>query len=155
MTLDLVQGVVADTNVIISVLLNAHSEPEQAQWYRPHLEMRDVAISFQTHAELLVQREDQNWNSERLQRIMTDLTIVPMSPELVEAYVFIRAASIRRRERSRARILPPLISPADGWHAAAAWVLHRPLVTDDRKLAACDEVDIISRHADEVAVMSP
>ena len=136
--------VVPDTNIVVSLLSNKPDEVARAELYRPHLEDRALAISFQTEAELQVQREAQRWDETILARHLTDYEIVPISDELRECYIAIRSAAIRRNNRGEG----PLVSPADGWIAAAALLPHCPLVTHDRRLAQSPLIEVITELPD-------
>ena len=136
--------VVPDTNIVVSLLSNKPDEVARAELYRPHLEDRALAISFQTEAELQVQREAQQWDEAILARHLTDYEIVPISNELRECYIAIRSAAIRRNNRGEG----PLVSPADGWIAAAALLLQCPLVTHDRRLAQSPLIEVITELPD-------
>ena len=57
---------VIDTNIIVSLLSNQPDEVRRAERYRRHLEGKAPAITFQTEAELLVQRAAQGWNSAKV-----------------------------------------------------------------------------------------
>lgn len=136
--------VVPDTNIVVSLLSNEPDEVTRAGLYRPHLENRALAISFQTEAELQVQREAQQWDAAILERHLAGYEIVPLSDELRECYIAIRSAAIRRNNRGEG----PLVSPADGWVAAAALLLQCPLVTHDRRLAQSPLIRVITELPD-------
>ena len=91
-----------------------------------------------------VQREVQQWDETILVRHLTDYEIVPISDELRECYIAIRSEAIRRNNRGEG----PLVSPADGWVAAAALMLQCPLVTHDRRLAQSPLIKVITELPD-------
>ena len=132
--------VVPDTSVIVSLLSNDHTEIALAELYRPHLEGRALAISFQTEAELLVLRETQGWDEAKLMAHLNRYEIVPFSDELRECYVAIRSEAIRMHEQGTGT----LVHPADAWIAAAALMLDCPLVTHDRRLAESPLIEVIT-----------
>ncbi len=122
---------VVDTNIIVSQLAG---DPDRASEYAPyqrHIDQRSLAISFQTVAELAVQRAIQAWDTAELEDVLSEIYMVEHSPELSECYRRVRTAAIRRNRRGE----EPLVGPADGWIAAAALLLDVPLVTHDRRLA--------------------
>lgn len=131
MILDPDAGVVADTQVIIYLLSGDLAHAELAEQYRPHLQNRPIAISFQTHAELLVAQEVQQWERIRFLTLISELEVVPWSPELLNYYVRARAAAYEAWKSGTAR----KIDAADGWVAATALAMNRPLVTHDDKLS--------------------
>lgn len=136
--------IVPDTSVIISLLSNRHDEVERAELYRRHLEGRAAAISFQTEAELQVQRETQRWDEAKLMNHLSNYEIVPLSDELRECYIAIRSEAVRRNKQGKGKLL----GPADGWIAAAALMLDCPLVTHDRQLAESPLIEVITELPD-------
>jgi len=135
---------VIDTNIIVSLLSNRPDELERAELYRRHLEGRALAIAFQTEAELRVQRAAQGWNSDKLAAQLSNYEVVPLSDDLLDCYVAVRAAAIGRNRQGRGG---PLLGPADGWIAAAALMLDCPLVTHDRKLSQSPLITAITELA--------
>ena len=133
-------GVVADTNVITYLLSSKETDAQLAERYRPHLEDRAVAISFQTEGELRVAQEVQEWDRARFERLMSGLEVVPWSDDLLACYVRVRSASIRRQIRGQGL----KIDAADGWVAAAALFLDCPLVTHDRVLSKSPLIETIT-----------
>ena len=140
MTLGALVDVVADTSVLVPVFTDRADQRHLANRYRPHLENKAVAISFQTVAELRVQAAAGTLNPTQMRSAVARFEIVPWSEELQECYIRIRAAAIARNQNDTGS----LVSPADGWIAAAALLLDRPLVTHDRKLAASPLIETIS-----------
>lgn len=140
MTTSAATGVVADTNVIAYLLSNKDSDAQLAERYRPHLENRPVAISFQTEGELRVAQEVQEWDHRRFESLLSGLEVIPWSEALLACYVRVRSASIRRHERGQG----PKIDAADGWVAAAALLLDCPLVTHDRSLSRSPLIETIT-----------
>ena len=132
--------IVPDTSIVISLLSNSPDEVVRAELYRHHLEGKAAAISFQTEAELQVQRETQGWDEAKLMDHLNSYEIVPFSDELRACYIAIRSAAVRRNRRNEG----PLVSPADGWIAAAALMLDCPLVTHDRKLSQSPLITVIT-----------
>ena len=140
MTLDPDAGVVADTQVIIYLLSGDSAHATLAEQYRPHLQDRPIAVSFQTHAELLVAQEVQQWERIKFLTLISELEVIPWSPELLSHYVRIRAAAYEAWKLGTAR----KIDAADGWIAATALALNRPLVTHDDKLSKSPLNEIIT-----------
>ena len=132
--------VVPDTSIVISLLSNRPEEVARAELYRRHLEGKAAAISFQTEAELQVQRETQRWDEAKLMNHLSNYEIVPFSDELRACYIAIRSEAVRRNRRNEG----PLVSPADGWIAATALMLDCPLVTHDRRLAESPLIEVIT-----------
>lgn len=132
--------IVPDSNIVISLLSNRPDEVRRAELYRRHLEGKAAAISFQTEAELQVQRETQSWDEAKLIHQLGYYEIVPFSDELRECYIAIRSEAVRRNRRNEG----PLVSPADGWIAAAALMLDCPLVTHDRRLSQSPLITVIT-----------
>ena len=135
--------VVVDTNILIHRLSNKPSDQALVDRYRPHIDGRAVSISFQTQGELLVGREMQNWDPQRFDSLMRTFTVVEWSERLLACYVRIRAAAIDRWNRGEG----PKIDAADGWIAAAALLLGRPLVTHDERLSKCPLIETITELA--------
>ena len=133
-------GVVVDTNIITYILSNRPADVRLAERYRPHLEGRLIAISFQTEAELLVARERQQWDREAFQRLLSPYQVVPWSEQLRACYVRVRAAALIRNQRGQG----PKLDAADGWVVAAALMLDQPLVTHDEKLSRSPLIEVIT-----------
>ena len=53
-------------------------------------EGKAIAISFQTEAELMVQREAQGWDLTKLMTQMSNYEIVPFSDDLRGCYITLR-----------------------------------------------------------------
>ena len=123
--------IVVDTNIVVSLLSSHPDEVARTELYRSHIEGKAIAISFQTEAELMVQREAQGWDLTKLMTQISNYEIVPFSDDLRGCYITLRSEAIRRNRRNEG----PLLGPADGWIAAAALMLDCPLVTHDRKLS--------------------
>lgn len=148
MTLNTSVDIVVDTNVIVSVFSEDPAELATAESYRPHLEGRTVAISFQTEAELMTQQAAQGWDDDKMIDILARFEIVPWSEDLLAHYVSVRSEAIRRSRRFGSRQKRMIVGAADGWIAATALLLRCPLVTNDRQLAAQrDLLDIITELA--------
>lgn len=128
--------IVVDTNVIVSVFSENPAERVTAESYRPHLEGRSIAISFQTEAELRTQQAAQGWDDDKMIDILARFEIVPWSEDLLAQYVALRSEAIRRSRRYGSRQKRMIVGAADGWIGATALLLHCPLVTNDRQLAA-------------------
>lgn len=133
-------GVVVDTNVVSFLVSNQPRDVIIAERYRPHLEHRTVAISFQTDAELRVGIETQDWDRQQLMSILARFEVVPWSERLLDCYVRIRSASVERRRRTGEK----RIDAADGWVAAAALLLGRPLVTHDDALSRSPIIETVT-----------
>ena len=133
-------GVVADTSVVSFSLSDRPKDSLIADRYRQHLEDRPVAISFQTDAELLLGAETQGWDLQRYSSLVADFEIVGWSIRLLGCYVRIRSAAIDRRRRTGEK----RIDAADGWVAASALLLERPLVTHDGALSRSPLIETIT-----------
>ena len=144
MTPDPDAGVVADTQVVIYLLSGDPSHARFADLYRPHLQDRPVAISFQTEAEILLAQEVQNWDRRGFFSLLSEFEIIPWSPELLARYVQVRSAAYAAWRRGAAR----KIDAADGWVAATALEMNRPLVTHDDKLSKSPLNQIITELRD-------
>ncbi len=131
MTTDRYAGVVVDTNVLSYVLSPEPHGMRLAERYRPRLEGRAVAISFQTEGELRVSLATQHLDVRQFNALIADIEVIEWSSELLDCYVQARAASIERQRAGEGR----KIDAADGWVAATALLLDRPLVTHDLKLS--------------------
>ncbi|MBA4191414.1 MAG: twitching motility protein PilT [Planctomycetaceae bacterium] len=106
-----------DTN-IVSHILNRHT---LASAYQPHLTGYDLAISFQTHAELFEGANLAGWGATRrsgLQSLLATLTLLDGTAD-----VALRWAEIRVARRSQP------IGVADCWIAATALTYGLELVT--------------------------
>lgn len=106
-----------DTN-IVSYLLNGHT---LAAAYRPHLTGYDLAISFQTAAELLEGATLAGWGPARwaaLQSALATLTLLDGTGD-----VAVRWAEVRAARRAQP------IGVADCWIAATALTYGIDLVT--------------------------
>jgi predicted nucleic acid-binding protein len=106
-----------DTN-IVSYVLNRHT---LAAAYQPHLVGYDLAISFQTVAELLEGAALAGWGPTRwgeLQALLTTLTALDGTTDVAARWAEVRAA---RRARP--------IGVADCWIAATALTYGLELVT--------------------------
>ncbi len=136
-------GVVVDTNVLSYIYSPEPFGMELAERYRPHIEDCPVAISFQTEGELRVALATQNLDSHRFYTLIAEVEIVDWSHDLLDCYVRIRAAAIDRWNRGGG----PKIDAADGWVAAAALLLGRPLVTHDERLSKCPLIETITELA--------
>lgn len=131
-----------DTNVVSYLITSGLVAEDVVNFYRAQLDDKVVAISFQTWAELRVGAATQQTSVKALEAAVAGFAIVPHSDALLDAYVHLRA---KARERNR-RGLGPVLSAADGWVAAAAWLLNVPLVTHDRKLSDAPEITTITAH---------
>ena len=140
--------IVVDTNVIVSVFSDDLAEVETAKRYRPHLEGRSIAISFQTEAELMTQQAAQGWDDDKLVDILARFEIIRWSEDLLGHYVSLRSEAIRRSRKYGSRQRRMIVGAADGWIAATALLLRCPLVTNDRNLVAQRGlIDIITELA--------
>ncbi len=144
MTIGAQIDLVVDTNIIVSLLSNNAEEVEQAERYRPHLEGKSLAISFQTEAELWVQHSVQGWADEPLRRMIGRFHIVQHSPELHACYIRIRTEAFRRNSANK----EPRTGPADGWVAAAAMQLGVPLVTHDYRLSHAPLIHVVTEPSE-------
>jgi predicted nucleic acid-binding protein len=112
-----VERVVLDTN-LVSYRMKNHSFAER---YKPHLEGRELVISFMTAAELYEGAYRARWGPaklERLEEILRSYLVVESSPEVCRHWGQIRWE--RRRQP---------IATDDAWIAATARAHRWPLAT--------------------------
>lgn len=125
---------VVDTNIVSYMLGSA----PLALRYRPVVRGREVAMSFQTVAEVLYGARmghfppsfDTNWRELR-----DAWPTVPYDDELIDIYAAIRAQANRAGRG--------LTSP-DAWVASTALWLQVPLVTHDRDFRNIPELTVIT-----------
>lgn len=127
--------VLADTDVLSYVF----KRDTRGDLYRPHLDGRQVLISFMTVAELKFWAAERGWGPktcERLERFLEGFTVLYQDRALCEVWGVVMAAS-RRAGR-------PMAS-ADAWIAAAALSDGITLVTHNaRDFATLPALRIIS-----------
>lgn len=133
-----------DTNVASYLAPPDSSDQALADLYRPHLANQQLAIAFQTWAELRLGAELRGWSSSEVDDLLEPYEIIPWSEELVDIYVELRARAYIRNRRFRT----PRLSAADGWIAATAYRLEVPLVTHDRALSSIPEIEAITALPD-------
>jgi len=88
-----------DTN-IASYVLNGDPISER---YRPDLEGKALAISFQAMAELLVGWRLQQWNDRKFHSYIGSLIEIPYSVEIRDLFVQVRVEPLNRQTSSRGR----------------------------------------------------
>lgn len=112
-----------DTNVF-SYLVRGDTRAEP---YRAYLAGRQLAVSFQTVAELRRWAIERRWGVSRHRELtrLLDLVVV----YLVDDTIINAWAEITARLRPTGRP----ITDGDAWIAATAWVLDIPLVTHNRR----------------------
>ena len=96
-----------------------------AEYYLPHLQGREVVISFQTQEETLFGAYLAGWGERRmddLKRQMDQYQVLWPNPDLVDL-----CARLRAERRSAGRE----IEVADAWVAATALYLSCPLASHD------------------------
>ncbi|MBI3737178.1 type II toxin-antitoxin system VapC family toxin [Candidatus Sumerlaeota bacterium] len=111
------EGRILDTNAV-SYIMNGHTN---AQAYRPHLEGRELSISFMSVAELCEGAYRRGWDARRVRRFEEELgkyIVIPNSAVLCQIWGQVRA---QRRQQP--------IAVDDAWIAATALGLDCPLVT--------------------------
>ncbi|MDE2933593.1 MAG: PIN domain-containing protein [Chloroflexota bacterium] len=99
----------------------------RAARYRPHLQGRVAALSFQSIAELLQGAFQNNWGERRvghLRQAIGGHVTIPFDMEMVEHFARLRAA---RRKAGRE------VGVADAWIAATALWADCPVVTHNRR----------------------
>jgi tRNA(fMet)-specific endonuclease VapC len=112
-------ALVVDTDVV-SFLFR---DDTRADWYRPHLTGKVLALSFMTVAELDQWALEHQWGAARQQRLvehLADYLIHPYDRDLCRWWATVRVAC-RRIGRP--------IEGADAWIAATALLYDIPLVT--------------------------
>lgn len=129
-----------DTNVVSYLAPPDSNDQALADLYRPHLANQQLAIAFQTWAELRLGAELRGWSAAQLDDLLEQYEIIPWSEDLVDIYVELRARAYIRNRSFRT----PRLSAADGWIAATAFRLKVPLVTHDRALSSIPEIDAIT-----------
>ena len=111
--------------------------------YRPLLEGRPAIISFVTVAEIQFGATAAGWGPSRLQRLDRELhraEVVWPGPELVGAYVALRAWCVRNGHGLGQRD-----HEADRWIAATAIRLGVPLIAHDAIFVDIDGLTLISK----------
>ena len=131
-----VSMVVADSNIVSYI---ARRSPI-AEYYLPHLEHRQVVISFQTREEVLFGAYLAGWGERRvdaLKQQMGQYQVHWPDPELVDLCARLRA---ERRAAGRA------IQLADAWVAATALYLGCPLASHDGDFENIPGLQLIREH---------
>lgn len=111
------EAVVLDTDVC-SFLFKRNSRAER---YRPHLQNKQLCLSFQTVAELYQGAEQAGWSAERLARLeewLRQFVVLPYDNAIVRLWAHLR---VERQHQP--------IAPQDAWVAACAIHYGLPLVT--------------------------
>ncbi len=114
---------VVDTDVISF----AFKGDTRAKFYEPHLNGRQIVISFMTVAELYRWSEEKNWGMKRavsLEQHMRNFIVCPADPKLCKIWGRVMAESKIRGQN---------MSCADAWIAATALSFEIPLVTHNGK----------------------
>ncbi len=131
------QTVLVDTDVLSFIF---KADPK-AELYKPEIEGKIAALSFQTVAESLQGAYRQGWGEKRLESLRAEIRrylIVPFDWAMVEHFAQIRA---ERWKVGRE------IKVADCWIAATARHLGVPIVTHNRRdFAGTSGLTVIS-HA--------
>jgi tRNA(fMet)-specific endonuclease VapC len=115
--------ILVDTDVVSYIFGNR----PQADFFRPYLRHRTLAISFMTVGELYFGVYNRNWGSQRIAQLENHLknyVVVPYDYRVCQQWAKIRAA----RQRSGHQI-----GLADAWHAACALVHDCALATNNGK----------------------
>lgn len=111
----------------------------RAELYRGYLAGKEIAVSFQTVAELRRWGRTHRWGSARwqeLDRLLARITIYLVDDALIDAWAYLTAS----RERQGRPI-----ATGDAWIAATAWVQGLPLVThNNRHFADTEGLQVIS-----------
>lgn len=112
--------VVVDTDVVSFYLKN----DTRFEQYAMHLDGKQLVISFQTLAELLLWQELHNWGEVRRKRtselISRQFVIYPVDQQLCQRWAQLRS-EVQRAGR--------VIQSADAWIAATALLIEVPLAT--------------------------
>ena len=135
---------IADTNIVSYAMSSSPRDLEIAARYRRDLEACETVITFQSHAEILVGLERQQWDEAQLERMLARYRLLPWMMEMNEFYVAIQVEAARRGRDDPARRR----KAADVWNAAAALMLGVPLVTHnarDYRAAEALGLAVISR----------
>lgn len=111
----------------------------RAARYRPHLQGRVAALSFQSIAELLQGAFQNNWGERRVGHLRQAIgrhVAIPFDMEMAEHFARLRAA---RRRAGRE------IDAADAWVAATALWAGCPIVTHNRRdFSGIDGLELIT-----------
>ena len=116
--------VVVDTDVLSFYLKNDSRFANYAQ----ELDGKQLVISFQTHAELMLWQEIHNWGTARRDRVKNliaqQFIVFPVDEQLCRTW-----AQLRSDVQKAGRIL----HAADAWIAATAVALGAPLATHNAR----------------------
>ena len=130
----LLYPVVLDTTVASLVF----DKRPDAAFYQPHLENKRLVICFQTVAEMRYGGLQANWGISRrtaLEDFLETFDILVYSDRLATHWAEIMLDAQRAGRRLEA---------GDAWIAAAAKLLHAPLLTHDKDFspAACPSITV-------------
>lgn len=131
----MIQRLVVDTDVI-SFLFKGDT---RAKLYEPHLNGRQLIVSFMTVAELYRWAEHKNWALKRISQLdehLRKFVISPVDPNLCKKWAHITSEGDKKGKP---------IQCADAWIAATALSFGIPLVTHNTKdFANVDQLTVIS-----------
>jgi tRNA(fMet)-specific endonuclease VapC len=137
---------VVDTDVVSFVLKN----DTRAKLYEPHLNSRQLVVSFQTVAELYRWAAEKNWGSKRvldLEKRLRQYIVCPVDPKLCQIWAQVMADGKRNGKT---------IQCADGWVAAAALSYGIPLVSHNAKhFAGVDRLVLITETESSSSIIRP
>lgn len=129
------QSVVVDTDVVSLTF----KRDTRAKLYRPHLDGRQLTVSFMTIAELQRWALNRRWGERRradLDRYLRGFTVHHSDEDLCRWWAAVMVDAQRKGRR---------IEVADGWIAATALLYGVPLVTHNpRDYVGVDGLRIIS-----------
>ena len=126
---------VVDTNIVSYILRNA----PLAVRYRPLIDDKRIAVSFQTVGELRLGQLLGHYDRPALEaweRLRSQWRIIDSNHEIVEIYAALRADANRAGRE---------LSSQDAWIAATALWLQVPLVSHDRDFRNVPELELITR----------